>query len=205
MHTETAVRHLFSGIDEYMRILRAAPPPVLAASYSSEADHKAALDDWFARKGPDIAKSIEAERAFIAQKYALATLCGSVLQIAFMAIRLYSQNTQLPPNLTWLSGITGSVLPFCIGRLIHGVPLGLIVYAGRNQYNHADADQLSPLNTSIFDRLCSDDAHPGQKDPAFDLGAKLTWNYPSNITKLVGWRSYDSYATDMEDLLIAQA
>ncbi|MEP6887777.1 MAG: hypothetical protein ABI945_05585, partial [Nitrospirales bacterium] len=39
------------------------------------------------------------------------------------------------------------------------------------------------------------------KDPAFNLQNAQLINFASNITGLLGWRSYDAYAVDMQQLL----
>jgi len=39
------------------------------------------------------------------------------------------------------------------------------------------------------------------RDPAFDLGTGMVWNYSSNVTSLIGWRDYETYEKDMQSLL----
>jgi hypothetical protein len=59
---------------------------------------------------------------------------------------------------------------FCIGRRVGNVPIGLIVYAGHNQYNHVNDIRLRETAASVFDRISRghgfDDVICG---PAFDL------------------------------------
>jgi hypothetical protein len=197
--TKSAAQHLFEDIATYLQILRNGRPPVLVGSYPTAADRDAALQQWMKEKAQEIEKGLAAERAFLAEKYALATLCGAILQIAFMAIRLYSKQDQVPEDLS--SALKAPHALYCIGRRIRTVPLGLIVYAGRNQYNHIDDDQLREPNLTIFESLATKHGYgPGIRDPAFDLNARLAWNYPSNITSLLGWRHYASYEDDMRSL-----
>ncbi len=198
--TKSAVEHLFSGIDAYLQILRRARPPVLVGTYSDQQKRDAALEQWMKEKAEEIEKGLAAERAFLSEKYALAALCGSALQIAAMAIRLYSKNEKIPVE---LSGIVRSGhAQYCIGRLIREVPLGLVIYAARNQYNHIDDYQLREPSVTIFEWLATKHGYGSDiRDPAFDLRAGLVWNYASNVTSLMGWRDYAAYENDMRSLL----
>lgn len=198
--TKSAAQHLFGGIAAYLQIPRNGLPPILVGSYSSDAERDAALERWMRKENHEIQKALEAERAFLAEKYALATLCGSLLQIASMAIHLYSKNKQI---LAELSGVVkASHSAYCIGRRVREVPLGLVIYAGRNQYNHLDDNQLRKPNSTVFEWLATRHGYgEGIRDPAFDLKVGLAWNYPSNVTGLIGWRDYRTYESDMRSLL----
>ena len=199
-NTKSAVEHLYGGIDAYLQILRNARPPVLVGTYSSEAERDAALESWMKEKAEDIEKGLAAERTFLSKKYALAALCGSLLHIASMAIRLYSKNEDIPPELSDV--VKAANASYCIGRRVREVPLGLVIYAGRNQYNHIDDDQLREPNSTVFEWLATKHGYGANiRDPAFDLNASLVWNYASNITSLIGWRDYKAYENDMRSLL----
>jgi hypothetical protein len=198
--TRSAVEHLFSGVDAYLRLLRSSRQPVLVGTYSSEAERDTALEQWLNEKADDIQKGLEAERAFLAEKYALAALCGSLLQIASMGVRLYSKNEQIPAELSGF--VKAANASYCIGRRVREVPLGLVIFAGRNQYNHIDDNNLREPNATVFEWLATKHGYgENVRDPAFDLGAGLVWNYASNATSLIGWRDYDTYENDMRSLL----
>ena len=189
-----------TGIDAYLQIFKSVRPPVLVGTYSNEAERGAALEQWVKEKAEDIEKGLARERAFLSEKYALSVLCGSLLQIAAMAIRLYSMNKQIPVELSGF--VKAANAPYCIGRRVREVPLGLVIYAGRNQYNHVDDNKLSDLNSTVFEWLATKHGCGTKiRDPAFDLKAGLVWNYPSNITSLIGWRDYKTYESDMRSLL----
>ena len=86
------------------------------------------------------------------------------------------------------------------------MPIGLVIYAGHNQYNHMDDEKLSALNTTIFNLLaCSYEGATEQssKDPAFDLENPVLINLSSNITTLLEWQNYESYYVDMLHLIVA--
>lgn len=198
--TKSAVEHLFSGVDAYLQILQSSRRPVLVGTYSSEAERDAAFERWMKEKDEDIQKGLATERAFLAEKYALAALCGSLLQIASMAIRLYSKSDQIPAELSGF--VKAANAAYCIGRRVREVPLGLVILAGRNQYNHIDDNQLREPSPTVFEWLATKHGYGASiRDPAFDLGAGLVWNYASNITSLIGWRDYETYENDMRSLL----
>lgn len=162
--TESAVIKLFDGIDSYIKILRDSPKPIFTFG-GSIADFKddrktrqQAYDDWKSRNEEAIKLSLEVQRDFLTESFALATLCGSVLQIAAMGIQWFSINEEIPEDLpeelkSLLTKSKGKLAKFCIGRRVRTVPIGLVIYAGRNQYNHMDDEKLSKLNTNIFNLL----------------------------------------------------
>jgi hypothetical protein len=89
---------------------------------------------------------------------------------------------------------------FCVGRLHRDIPIGLIVYAGRNQANHID-ERLREPNITIFEKLCLvesfSDKGSWYRDPAFDLENDRIVNYACNITAILEWRNNESYFEDM--------
>jgi hypothetical protein len=181
-HTKSAVEHLIRGIDSYHQILLSTP------------------EQGITKNTIDLQKVISPIREFSAQKYALANLCGSLLQIASMAITLYSTNNQVLPELS--SVVKGRNVKFCIGRLVRDIPLGLVILAGRNQYNHIDDDKLREPNLTVFKFLATRHGNRcNYIDPGFDLNTRLVWNYASNIIKLIGWQDYKTYDNDMRCLL----
>ena len=179
--TETAAQTLFEGIDKYMEIIKSIPLPDVGIS-----------EEWR-----------EAEKQFLYESFAMATLSGAVLQLAYMAIRQYSNHGSVPERFDALIKKDSLAEKFCIGREIRFVPIGLIIYAGRNQAAHYDDNDLREPNRSIFENLCKRTSHSGKeyRDPAYDLRNGITVNFAGNITYLLGWRSYDAYLKDMRDLL----
>jgi hypothetical protein len=90
--------------------------------------------------------------------------------------------------------------------LLPTVPIGLIIYAARNQYNHWDEEHLrNRVNEWVFNTLATRHGIKGAekfKDPAFDLNNKMIQIFSSNVVFILGWHSYDLYLADMENLLI---
>jgi hypothetical protein len=201
--TESAVVKLFEGIDSYLKI-----PKVII--YTGDAEDKDAWQYWLNKNRASIQSSLKSQKEFFAESFALATMCGSLLQIAAMGIQLFSENKnileELPANIGSL--ITPKNVKFCIGRVVSKLPIGLIIYAGRNQYNHMDLDAsaFNKLNKAIFNHLAEnydDDTKEFFKDLAFDLENRLLINFSSNITALLGWRNYESYYSDMKSLIVS--
>lgn len=201
--TESAVVKLFEGIDSYLKI-----PKVII--YMGDAENK---DTWENKNSVSIQSSLKSQKEFFAESFALATMCGSLLQISAMGIQLFSKNIniskKLPENV--LKPLTlmkpkKQPVKFCTGRLVSQLPIGLIIYAGRNQYNHMDEDELFGLNKAIFNQIAEkydDDSKEFFKDPAFDLENRLLINFSSNITSLLGWKNYESYYSDMKSLIVS--
>jgi len=236
--TESAVIKLFDAIDSYIAILRNSPKPSFISGgnvtdfETNRNKREKSYDAWKAKNREIINLSLEVQRDFIADSFALSTLCGSVLQIASMGIQWFSENEDIPEDLPeelkpLLEDSKSQIIKFCIGRRIRKMPFGLIIYAGRNQYNHMNHEKLSKLNTTIFcliannwkealehyDELeeweyLSECKHAFEnsfeksfQDPAFDLGNTASINLSSNITNLLGWNNYESYCADMHSLI----
>ena len=212
--TESASRILFEGIVSYTLILRESPPPVFVHSCDGHAEseeqiqkREKAYADWESTQDEAIQISREAQRKFVAESFALGVLCGSVLQIAYMGIQLFPRDDQVSSDLpeAFEKCITDTTKKICIGRISDFIPIGLIIYAGRNQYNHIDdKGNLRNLNRAVFNHLAGRYDHlfdKPYKDPPFDLESPRLTNYAHNITGLLGWRDYESYEKDMRELL----
>ena len=202
--TESAVRILFDGRHQYLNLLNDIKPSVFIAPHSSEEGFCVEFKDWQERNKKAIRRALRKEREYLGYQFSLATLCGSILQIAHMGIALFSKNKSVPPELS--SHIKKGSKParFCIGERIRGVPIGLVIYAGRNQYNHLGEPSLRSPNQQIFDILSTNHCIKGAKgikDPAFDLRNKTVFSYASNIMSILGWDSYETYITCMKNLL----
>ena len=189
--TESAVRKLFEGLYSYNKLLLKSVHPMYLGDGGHTANNTPAYQEWSENNQHEIQISRKAMQDFFAERFAYATLAGSLLQIAAMGIQLFSQNKSFPENLRQ------SKLPkkFCVGRKIRNIPIGLIIYAGRNQYNHIDAKKLNEVNTKIFD-LISKRVNEDYSDPCFDLinpeiKTKVI-NFAGNIIGLLEWDHYGS-------------
>ena len=202
--TESASRKLFEGIESYIGGLQRAVPPVFVSSSPNPQQAEAEFKAWERRHETEIAASLQAQRDYFAESFALATLCGSVLQIAAKGIENFSRNETIPHDWAGLIKPGQKVVRYCIGRVERSVPLGLIILAGRNQQMHFGDEPLREPNVTIFARLASfgtPDGDEAVRDPAFDLANKNLVSFAHNITALIGWRSFDTYQRDLRELL----
>jgi hypothetical protein len=208
--TESAVITIFGGIDLYLNILRNGLPPIYIGNAGDTLSQRPAYKNWVDANKNAIQSSFKAQREFSAESFALATLCGSLIQIAAMGLQWFSENEEIPEDLP--EALRSSIKPkskpvkFCIGRRVRNLPIGLIIYAGRNQFNHMDDEELREPNKTIFNLLAHNydgatEQSPG--DPAFDLENGVLINFSGNITALLDWRNYESYYLDMKSLITA--
>ena len=199
--TESAVRKLFEGIESYTNLLA----PIRGTTFvSGQLDRDKLMVEyqaWATVNAAALAASMEAQRKYSEQAFALATLCGAVLQIAAKAIECFSNNRNVASSLESIVGESQVALPFCIGREVRGVPIGLIIFAGRNQHTHFNETRLNRVNVAVFDKLAVLPHREAAKDLALDLENPLLDSYASNITFILGWRSYDAYFEDLRRLL----
>lgn len=160
---------------------------------------------------------------FSSNDIAREVIAGSILQIAYVAIAKYGSPPAKSPNvITFESQInrlikahpkatrwkkkTAFELPvkFCIGRDLDHLPLGMVVYAGRNQYNHFyEGGRLNVENEIVFNHL-----HQLHPDPttgiSFDLRPNQLFSY--SVLAALGWidksgeLGYVAYERDMCDI-----
>jgi hypothetical protein len=200
--TESAVRHLFRGIDSYLKPLRLTDIPVFVTSEPFGAAQQAEYSTWEVENAGRLAARKQVEEEFIADAFALDILTGAILQVAEKALDLYCKEVAIPPE--WSSTVKPSMAKYCRGRLVRTVPLGLVIYAARNQHVHFDDRPLREPSAVVFERLATAHGYPSSesfRDPAFDLSNSSLTSFASNITGLVKWRTYDQYVNDMRALL----
>lgn len=125
------------------------------------------------------------------------------MQAAHLAIRLYSRNKSAPKNCRQFVGANPKkeVARFCIGDERLGVPIGLIVYAGRNHNSHWE-EKPAKITKRVFASLSDGVANDPLCDLAFDLGNPTISLYADAILYIaLGWHSYDVYLEGMRRLL----
>ena len=118
--------------------------------------------------------------------------------MAEKALEYYSTGGVVPPSLTTV--VKPATQKFCVGRMVRGVPIGLVVYAARNQHTHFNEPPLREPSTSVFERLTSGPEFGTSlafRDPAFDLRNPAILSFAANVTALLGWRNYEQYIGDI--------
>jgi len=199
--TEHAMMSLFENLSFYLNILREIEVPIFISETSDIDLRTKEYKLWVTQNQKKLSLALEKEKEYFGHSVSKSTICGSILQIAFMAILQFSTNRKVPEQLQKIVNVENKVTKFCIGENIRGVPKGLIIYAGRNQYNHMDDLTFNKCTTYVFDRLADFDLPGNIKDPAFQLSHPKIVNYASNIVAILGWNDYESYIIDMFDTL----
>lgn len=203
--TESAVRNLFENLEQYHAILKKIKYPGFVSAYTSMEDSDVAFKKWQRKNRAAYKRASERQRQYLGYRFSIGTLCGAILQIAHMGISLYSKNKAVPPELSSIIKPGSKAVCFCTGRPVREVPIGLIIYAGRNQYAHFDEEHLkNPVNEWVFNTLATKHGIKSAekfKDPAFDLSNERILIYSSNVLPILGWDNYDPYLADMKNLL----
>jgi hypothetical protein len=198
--TDSAVRHLFNAVDSYLETLRVGIKPVFVSGLPYGPEQDAQYSAWCIENADALEEAKAARRAFRAETFALDTICGAILQIAEKGLEIYSENTQVSD--AWKHQIPSYLAKFCVGREVRSTPLGLIVYAARNQHTHFNDPKLRNASASVFSNLAEAHGYSSSaRDPAFDLKNSRLISYASNVTALIDWRSVEKYQDDMRSML----
>jgi hypothetical protein len=199
--TDSAVRHLFKGIDAYHNLLRSADIPVLVRDEPfGTAAQAAEQEAWEIRNAERFAAAWHAEKKFIAELFAMDTLYGAVLQVANKALDLYGKDGSIPSE--WSDVVKKGMAKYWRGRLIRTVPLGLVIHAARNQHAHFDDPEPRPLTVRVFGLLATAHGYPTpESDPMFVLSNPSLMSFASNVTGLIEWHTFAQYEKDIRALL----
>jgi hypothetical protein len=207
--TKSAATTLIVGIQGYIAILEETGFPFFTSFTIDVSAREKEYEEWREENIDRIEASLAAQDRFVDESFAMASLSGSLLQLAAMGIQKYSGNTSTAHCFEKVIRERTNPAKFCIGRIERGVPIGLIVYAGRNQFNHLNEDELREPNLFIFEQLSKIESYQNKgtfyRDPAFDLQNDIVENYATNITSALGWNNYGAYEKDMLDMLAGSA
>ena len=198
--TESASRHLFDGLAYYVNTLKQV--------------------DWrdlgFRSASPEtqVEASREHER-WVGYEFASGVLCGGILQLADTGLQVGSQNTAVPTSCSDLDPT--KMAKYFVGREVCGLPLGVIVHAGRNQFAHwndeheyEESNEREPVGfrqftTTVFTRLLEEHCSHSFMDLVYDLGNPFYGGTPIRAADLVvstiRWHDYAQYEKDMVDMI----
>lgn len=196
--TEFAVKQLFDSLKYYRDLLEKEMTirPVYSDNSNCSMEEfwkksESFFDDN--KEQNDVANKISSE--LLGLKDSQALICGSILQVAFTAISKFS--TYDGECLV----LKKKNIKFGIGRDVNNIPLGLVIYAGRNQYNHWDDEKPHYQTKELFDLIATRNNKQDYKDPCFNLDLDVIDIYSHNILGLIGWKTYEDYEKDMIDML----
>ncbi len=125
-------------------------------------------------------------------------IAGAILQIAFMSMRLFPKTGSKNDTVAFLEkriNETRSKKEYsyphshCVGREIIGIPIGLLIFAARNVYNHQDelVKKLQYYNKIIFEVLDNSFGKIGTTGLGFDLHSDKPIMYSYSVVMLLGW------------------
>ncbi len=198
--TKKAIQQLFSALAFYKNLSRQAVGPTFVGWYADEEDRDAQLQRWLVEKKPEIERAREKSREYFGIYESQNVISGGILQVAFMGIQLFSPNSGIPKSCAKFVKPDTKAVKFCIGREVLGLPLGLVIYAGRNQHYHADEEKLHPINLAVFDHLANYESKGKYQNPAF-VPSKDFSSLANNVLFILAWRDYEAYVRDMQELL----
>lgn len=161
------------------------------------------------------------KQEFSQNDIAREVIAGSILQIAYAGLARHSEHRYKSENVIAFEASINKVvqnnstryssnrvfeLPvaFCVGREIGQLPQGILIYAGRNQYNHFyERKRLSVVNELVFNYLQA--MWPKIPNMSFDLRPGKCFSYP--MLCALGWMSggavqgFTVYERDMAEML----
>ena len=170
--THAAVEGLFGLLSYYDHL---TPPPSLAPFVDERgvvALSRAQAESYMRAYGDSLALD-----------FSKAMLAGAILQVAHKALEEFSTNDTVSPSAASLNVSLGSFhARFAVGREVHGIPTGLLVYAWRIQYNHFEEGRpKNPVARAVFDALL---AHY-YDDMTFDMAYELEWPAPRPVSHYI--------------------
>lgn len=201
--TGTAVKQLFAAREYYDRQLKGAIGPTFISGETDEEKREKDFRDWQQENKEKIDTAAENQKKYFGLTTSNATICGSIIQISFTGIKSFSTNSDIPSMFSKFipTSKEDNRQIFCVGREIRGIPVGMIIYAARNQYNHMDEGLSNKLSIFVFDTLAEFHTGGKYKEPAFDLENSILNNYAHNILALLEWNDYEAYMKDMAGMI----
>ena len=188
--TEPAVKHMFAALDHYNGL----NPP--RKEYYKK--------NGCAQARKEVIKFMERNITAMGLDMAKATLCGAIVQVAYSAINQFSKNGEIPDSFDRFEfPKDNEKAKFYIGREVHGLPLGLLIFAAREQYsNWEQGSPSNPTAKGVFEHLRS----ARKSDIWQDLLYELDWPVKRPVAhyiiqKELKWLSYDDYISDISQAL----
>jgi len=199
-----AAEQLFEGLRYYDKHLRSVETPIFTTPYDDEAEVQRKYRTWL-RQNRDRLKAYHKHvREYFGYAISKAALCGGILQLAFTGMKLHSRTRKRIPascKAIFKGKEESEAKNYCIGRLVYGIPMGLIIYAGRNQYSHMDDKQYREITERVFEHLTNFGTGGKYRNPQFDLRARKKEIYADNILAILDWTDLKPFLKDMKAML----
>ena len=199
--TDKALSQLFDGIEYYNGILKSVERPVFITEtpFENKEQWESEFDEWHSKNKKQIEQNSQAIKKYIGYSVSKGILSGSILQIATTAIDIFSKNEIIPDACSNFIKPKTKAVKFCIGRTLAEIPIGLIIHAGRNHYNHWNDENPHKLTKKVFSIISR--RYGDFDDPAFDLKNEDLDTYSHNIIALLNWKDKSVFVNDLESML----
>jgi hypothetical protein len=196
---ESAITTYLNGFYEYNKILSERDIPAFYYASNDDGKNKLEYEKWHKEHEKEIEADISLQNKYVAELFAMSTFSGAILQLAYLGINLFSNNKTIHPILNDIKN-NSKYSRYCIGRIEHGLPIGLVILAGRNLYNHIDDQELRQPNIINFNTL-SGKSFEKYTNSYYDLENKQPHNIVSNLMYLLGWFEFVDFQSDMLGML----
>ena len=116
--TEHAARHLYAGLDSCWSYYQQASEhwDISQVGQPMTPERKAALDRYLHLAGQ-----------YFDLKLSEGVFAGAILQLAYMAVRLYSRNKTISQeSVALVQPSQKTAVQFCVGPLRHGIQTGIV-------------------------------------------------------------------------------
>lgn len=188
--TEPAVTHMFAALQHYNSL----NPP---------------RREYFKNNGcvqarKEVIKFLGRSINAMGLDMAKASLCGAIVEVAYSAIKQFSGNNVRPVMSPPLSiSLDDDRAKFNVGRIINGLPMGLLIFAAREQYaSWEDGTPSDPVAKGVFEHLRNFRKRDIWQDLLYELDWPVKRPAPHYIIqKELKWHTYEDYLADMSQAL----
>lgn len=205
LKTKSAVQKIYEAYNSYYELMKIPErPSFFTLGNPDSEENKIAYEKWQIENKEVLEERRKRDNEFAFEFFAGSTLCGSILQFAYNGIKILSNNNSVPNDFKEIIKPNSIPAKFCIGRIIDDIPLGLIVYAGRNQAMHYDESDLKEPSKTVFYKLANWYSPTFNKwfvNSYYDLNDKNVIHYAENILYKLEWLDYALYEKDMIEML----
>lgn len=203
--TKSAVQKVFEAYNSYLDLMKFPQRPgfFFWGDPDSE-ENKKAYENWRLENKEVLEERHRRDDEFAFELFARSALAGTILQFAYNGIKIFSTNNFVPESFKNLIKANSTPAKFCIGRLVEDIPVGLIIYAGRNQAMHFDDKDLNEPSKTVFNKLANWYSPTFKKwfvDSYYDLNNGQIIHYAGNILYKLGLSEYVFYEQDVLEML----